>query len=362
MLNGKDNNLVLDSAITKICSDAIRIVKYARTLVIKNIDIIQLITYYIIGKWIVEVQQKGEKRAEYGKKILETLSITLNNEFGKGFSIATLENYRKFYITYKNRIPEPVVREFIELKTEPVVRELKNIDFMLDWSHYLILMRIENEEERNFYEIESKKSNWSKRELQRQYNSSLYERLALSNDKNAVMKMAKDGNVIEKPSDIIKQPTVLEFLGIDEKEEYSESTLESAILDKLQKFLLEMGKGYLFEKRQKRFTFNEDNYYVDLVLYNRLLKCYVLVDLKIDKVTHQDLGQMQMYVNYFDRYEKKDFENPTIGILLCKEKDDALIELTLPENANIFASEYKLYLPDKKVLKEKLKQWIRESE
>ena len=247
-----------------------------------------------------------------------------------------------------------MVREFIELKTDPEVRELKNIDFMLDWSHYLILMRIENEEERNFYEIESKKSNWSKRELQRQYNSSLYERLALSKDKNAVMKMAKEGNVIEKPSDIIKQPTVLEFLGIDEKEEYSESTLESAILDKLQKFLLEMGKGYLFEKRQKRFTFNEDNYYVDLVLYNRLLKCYVLVDLKIDKVTHQDLGQMQMYVNYFDRYEKKDFENPTIGILLCKEKDDALIELTLPENANIFASEYKLYLPDKKVLKEKL--------
>ena len=295
MLNGNDNNLALDSAITKICSDAIRIVKYARTLVIRNIDIIQLITYYIIGKWIVEVQQKGETRAEYGKKILETLSITLNNEFGKGFSIAILENYRKFYITYKNRIPEPVVREFIELKTEPVVRELKNIDFMLDWSHYLILMRIENEEERNFYEIESKKSNWSKRELQRQYNSSLYERLALSKDKNAVMKMAKEGNVIEKPSDIIKQPTVL-------------------------------------------------------------------VDLKIDKVTHQDLGQMQMYVNYFDRYEKKDFENLTIGILLCKEKDDALIELTLPENANIFASEYKLYLPDKKVLKEKLKQWIRESE
>lgn len=362
MSKDKESNILIDDNIAAICREAISIVKYARAFVIKNINTIQLVTYYIIGKWIVEEQQKGEKRAEYGKKVLETLSNALNKEFGKGFSVATLENYRKFYIMYKDRIPEPVVREFIELKTEPVVRELSNVNFLLDWSHYLILMRIENEQERSFYEIESKKANWSKRELQRQYNSSLYERLALSKNKNAVIKMANEGNTIEKPSDIIKQPTVLEFLGIDEKEEYSESTLESAILDKLQKFLLEMGKGYLFEKRQKRFTFNEDNYYVDLVLYNRLLKCYVLVDLKIDKITHQDLGQMQMYVNYFDRYEKKDFENPTIGILLCKEKDDALIELTLPENANVFASEYKLYLPDKKVLQEKLKQWIDECE
>lgn len=251
MLNDKDNNLALDSNITNICSATIRIVKYSRNLAIKSINIIQLITYYTIGKWIIEEQQKGEERAEYGKKVLETLSVALNKEFGKGFSIATLENYRKFYITYKGRIPEPVVREFIELKTEPVVRELKNIDFRLDWSHYLILMRIENEEERNFYEIESKKSNWSKRELQRQYNSSLYERLALSKDKNAVMKMAEEGNVIEKPSDIIKQPTVLEFLGIDEKEEYSESTLESAILDKLQKFCLKWGKG-IYLKKGKR--------------------------------------------------------------------------------------------------------------
>ena len=362
MSNKKENSIILNNAITTICNESISIIKYARALVMKNINTIQLITYYIIGKWIVEEQQKGEKRAEYGKKVLETLSNALNKEFGKGFSIATLENYRKFYIIYKDRIPEPVVREFIELKTKPMVKELKDVNFNLDWSHYLILMRIENEQERNFYEIESKKSNWSKRELQRQYNSSLYERLALSRNKDAVIKMANEGNIIEKSTDIIKQPTVLEFLGLDEKEEYSESTLESAILDKLQKFLLEMGKGYLFEKRQKRFTFDEDNYYVDLVLYNRLLKCYVLVDLKIGKITHQDLGQMQMYVNYFDRYEKKDFENPTIGILLCKEKDDALIELTLPSDANIFASEYKLYLPDKKVLREKLKQWIDESE
>ena len=350
------------NSIAKVCEKTINIIKYARTLATKNINNIQIITYYIIGMWIVEEQQNGKDRSEYGESLLRELSRTLTNEFGNGYSESSLRNFRKFYLIFKGRLQNSLILDFTTMNSATAVAEFESLPFSLDWSHYLILMRIENEEERNFYEIESKKSNWSKRELQRQYNSSLYERLALSKDKNAVMKMAKEGNVIEKPSDIIKQPTVLEFLGIDEKEEYSESTLESAILDKLQKFLLEMGKGYLFEKRQKRFTFNEDNYYVDLVLYNRLLKCYVLVDLKIDKVTHQDLGQMQMYVNYFDRYEKKDFENPTIGILLCKEKDDALIELTLPENANIFASEYKLYLPDKKVLKEKLKQWIRESE
>ena len=194
-------------------------------------------------------------------------------------------------------------------------------------------MRIENEDERSFYEIESAKSGWGVRILQRQYNSSLYERLALSRDKEAVMQLSKEGNIIAKPEDIVKQPTVLEFLGIEEKAKYSESDLEAAIIDKLQKFLLEMGKGYLFEARRKRFTLNEDNYYVDLVFYNRLLRCYVLIDLKVDKLTHQDVGQMQMYVNYYNRYEKLEDENPTIGILLCKENNKALVEITLPKDA-----------------------------
>lgn len=174
------------------------------------------------------------------------------------------------------------------------------------------------------------------------------------------MRLASEGNVVIKPSDIVKQPTVLEFLGLEKSAGYSETELESSLIDKLQKFLLELGKGYLFEARQKRFTFDEDNYYVDLVLYNRLLRCYVLIDLKIDKLTHQDLGQMQMYVNYYDRYQKLSDENPTIGILLCKEKNDALVEITLPENSNIFASQYELYLPDKKELQKKLKEWIAE--
>lgn len=238
----------------------------------------------------------------------------------------------------------------------------ENPPFIVSWSHYLQLMRIENKEERSFYEIESAKSGWGIRTLQRQYNSSLYERLALSRDKDAVMRLAREGNVIANPKDIVKQPTVLEFLGLEEKAEYSESDLETAIIDKLQKFLLELGKGYLFEARQKRFTFNEDNYYVDLVFYNRLLRCYVLIDLKVDKLTHQDIGQMQMYVNYYDRYEKLDEENPTIGILMCREANDALVEITLPKDANIYASQYKLYLPDKKLLQDKLRQWIAEEE
>ena len=236
----------------------------------------------------------------------------------------------------------------------------ETVPFSLSWSHYLQLMRIKNPDERRFYEIEAVESGWNVRTLQRQYNSSLYERLALSRSKNEVMRLAQMGNVIEKPADIVKQPTVLEFLGMEEKEKYSETDLESAIIDKLQKFLLELGKGYLFDSRQKRFSYDEENFYVDLVFYNRILRCFVLIDLKIDKLTHQDLGQMQMYVNYYDRYQKLPHENPTIGILLCKEKNDAVVRMTLPENSNIFAAEYSLYLPDKKLLQKKLKQWIEE--
>ena len=248
-------------------------------------------------------------------------------------------------------------------KSETVFSFFKDqMPFSLQWSHYLVLIRIDNADERSFYEIEAAKSGWNVRTLQRQFNSSLYERLALSRNKDAVLQLASEGNVVTKPEDIVKQPTVLEFLGMEEKAEYVESDLESAIIDKLQKFLLEMGKGYLFEARQKRFTYGEDHFYVDLVFYNRLLRCYVVVDLKTDKLTHRDLGQMQMYVNYYDQYEKLDDENPAVGILLCKEKNDALVEITLPKDANVFASEYRLYLPDKKLLQDKLKEWIAEED
>lgn len=223
-------------------------------------------------------------------------------------------------------------------------------------------MRIENADERNFYEREAILSNWDVRTLKRQYNSSLFERLAMSREKERVLELANNGITLYKPQDVLKSPFVLEFLGMDEKAAYQESDLESAIIGKLQNFLLELGKGFLFEARQKRFTFHEKNFFVDLVFYNRLLKCYVLIDLKVDELTHQDLGQMQMYVNYYDRYVKTADENPTVGILLCKDSDEALVELTLPVDANIYAKEYKLYLPDKKMLQEKFKEWLEEEQ
>ena len=225
----------------------------------------------------------------------------MNTQFGRGFSVDTLENVRKFYLTYQDRISETVFRKFAVEKSETAFRFFEEtLPFTLPWSHYLLLMRIKDENERKFYEIEATQSGWSIRTLQRQYNSSLYERLALSREKGEVLRLASEGNIVTRPQDIVKQPTVLEFLGLDEKARFVESDLETAIINKLQKFLLELGKGYLFEARQKRFTYREENFYVDLVFYNRLLRCYVLIDLKIDKLTHQDLGQMLMYVHCFN--------------------------------------------------------------
>lgn len=360
----KENNSLTPATLTgmdALCRNSIELIQYARKVAARQINLVQLMTYYAIGRWIIEEQQFGEHRAGYGKKVIQTLSNRLNAAFGKGFSVDTLENARKFYLCYRDRISEATFREFTEEKSEAVFRIFDEVaPFTLSWSQYLQLMRIKNPDERRFYEIEATASAWSLRMLQHQYNSSLYERLALSRNKNEVMRLAQQGNVIEKPADIVKQPTVLEFLGLEEQAKFSETDLESAIIDKLQKFLLELGKGYLFEARQKRFTYEEENFYVDLVFYNRLLRCYVLIDLKIDKLTHQDLGQMQMYVNYYDRCQKLPDENPTIGILLCKEKNDAVVRMTLPENSNIFASEYSLYLPDKKLLQKKLQEWIEE--
>lgn len=338
------------------------LVDAARLKAFKQINLIQIITNLLIGKSIVDDEQEGNVRAKYGKAILKKLSARLTEEYGRGFSVDNLENMRKFYLRFGDRISESVLRKLGNQKSESWIRILgdEEVPFKLTWTHYLILMRIENADERNFYEIEAYNEGWDYRTLQRQYHSSLYERLALSRNKKSVLQLAQNGNVIRKPEDLLKQPTVLEFLGMEEKSEYVESDLETAIINKMQAFLMEMGKGFLFEKRQKRFTFDEDNYYVDLVLYNRLLRCYVLVDLKVDTLTHQDLGQMQMYVNYYDREVKTEYENPTIGILLCKENKEAMVKLTLPPDANIYASEYKLYLPDKKLLQEKLKQWLEE--
>jgi predicted nuclease of restriction endonuclease-like (RecB) superfamily len=344
-----------------------KIIEQARKYIGHAADLTMCVTYFEVGRMIVEEEQGGKARAEYGRGLLKELSAYLNGRVGKGFSESTLRNARKFYQVYAPSIQQTLFAESEKGRTltSPFGMALKeqtpfaeSYPFILSWSHYLILMRIDNEQERRFYEIEAARQQWTFRQLQRQYGSSLYERLALSRDKDAVMKLAEEGQTLEKPRDMLKNPLVLEFLGMAERAEYSESDLESEIISKLQTFLLELGKGFLFEARQKRFTFNEEHFMVDLVFYNRLLKCYVLIDLKTDVLKHQDLGQMQMYVHYFDRYVKTNDEHPTVGILLCQEKDDAIVELTLPEGENIYASEYSLYLPDKALLQCKLAEWV----
>lgn len=351
-----------------------KLIEQSRQYVAKTVNTAMVATYYEIGHYIVEDEQGGNTRAEYGKQVLKELSKRLTEQFGKGWSVENLKIMRRFYEVYSKSVTTgypirkvdksatfghetntPSTTEIISATTSQPMPQ-----FTLPWTHYQILMRIDNPDERKFYEIEAQKQMWSKRYLQRQVASSLYERLALSRDKDKVMQLATEGQTIVEPDDIIKNPVTLEFLGLKTETAYSENKLETSIINKMQTFLMEMGKGFLFEARQKRFTFEEDNYYVDLVLYNRLLQCYVLVDLKIDKLTHQDLGQMQMYVNYYDRYMRQEWEKPTIGILLCKEKNDALVELTLPEDTNIYATQYTLCLPDKETLQRKLKEWIEE--
>jgi predicted nuclease of restriction endonuclease-like (RecB) superfamily len=341
------------------------LVQSARRAAAQNVNTLQVITNFEIGRRIVEYEQKGSKRAEYGKQMFEELSQRLTDDVGKGFSTRNLRYMRDFYLEYREttpQIPQTVSAKSpatVTTKT-PIVQTLSaklTTQFTLSWSHYVFLLNIGNRDERKFYEIESKENQWSLSELKRQFDSGIYERLALSRDKKGVRALAQKGQIVEKPGDLLKDPYILEFLGLHEETGYSESDLESAIIDKLEDFLLELGKGFLFEARQKRFTFDADNFFVDLVFYNRILRCYVLIDLKIGKLTHENLGQMQMYVNYYNREVKLDDENPTIGIILCKTKNDALVNLTLPENANIYAPQYQLYLPSKEELKKKLIEW-----
>ena len=359
-----------DERIARLFERISHLIEHARSFVVNSVNVIEVKTRFEVGRYIYEDQQQGE-RAEYGKRVLENLSDKLIDKFGNDWSYDTLIRCRKFYTKYNctgivaTALPQfPFNSQSAENEDSGncgnTVATFQMPRFTLSWSHYLVLMRIDDAEARSFYEIEATQQNWSVRQLRRQVGSSLYERLALSRDKEEVMRLAREGQTLEKPADIIKNPVTLEFLGLKPDVAYSETKLENAIIIKMQSFLLELGKGFLFEARQKRFTFEERNFYVDLVFYNRLLQCYVLIDLKTGDLTHQDLGQMQMYVNYYDRYVKQSFEKPTIGILLCESKSDALVELTLPEDANIYASQYQLYLPDKALLQNKLRQWIEE--
>jgi predicted nuclease of restriction endonuclease-like (RecB) superfamily len=349
-----------------------QLITAARNTAASTVNTLQVLTNFEIGRRIVEHEQEGEKRAEYGKELLKQLSARLTKEFGRGFSKANLEYMRRFFLEWQQRIPLIAQTASGQLADQGKSQEIpdllghgqilqtpsaKFVPFALSWSHYVLLMTIKDPDERSFYEIEATNESWSLSELKRQKASSLYERLLLSRDKDDVKRLAEEGQLITRPEDVLKEPYVLEFLGLDEKSGYSESDLETSIIGHLEQFLLELGKGFLFESRQKRFTFDEDHFFVDLVFYNRLLRCYVIIDLKLDKLSHQDLGQMQMYVNYFNRHVKLPEENPTVGLLLCKTKKDAIVKLTLPDDANIHAREYQLYLPSKELLQQKLLEW-----
>ena len=301
----------------------------SRNKVYTTVNIEMLKLYWNIGKIIMEIQQ-GDGRAKYGDSILEKLSEKLTNEFGKGFSKRNLERMRKFYICF------------------PITTTVSS---QLSWSHYLELIKIEEKSKRNFYFNECINTKWSVRELQRQRDSLLYERLLLSAYKEKVLELSEKGQILKTNKDLVKDPFVLEFLDIKENTYYLETDLEKNILEHLKEFLLELGKGFSYVGNQVRITLNEEHFYPDLVFYNRILKCFVIIDLKIGKVTHQDIGQMQMYVSYYDREIKQRDENQTIGILLSTNKNETVIKYTLPQsNETIFSTEYKLHMPTEQEL------------
>ncbi|MDD5373079.1 MAG: PDDEXK nuclease domain-containing protein [Sulfurimonas sp.] len=330
----------LELQTTNLTNDIKNLIASAQEKAIRTVDYQRVLLYWNIGKRIFEEVQGGEARAEYGKSIIKNLSSELEPVYGSGYGVRQLELMRQFYRIF------------------PIANTLYS---QLNWSQYKLLIRLEDDVKREFYIAESVKNLWSKRDLERQINSSLYERLLLSSDKKSVLEVAKNERLPQNPSEIIKDPMVLEFLGLEKKSAYYEKDLESAIISHLQEFILELGNGFSFVSRQKRLHIDGDDFFVDLVFYNRLLQCFVIFEIKTHKLTHQDIGQLQMYVNYFDRVEKQDFENPTIGVLLCADKNDTVVKYTLPQNnQTILASKYQLYLPSEEELVKELYKELRE--
>lgn len=314
------------------------IISSSKERAIRSVDTERMLMYWQIGRVIFEEEQEGKDRAGYGQFLLKSISEEFQPEFGSGFSVRQLEMNRQFYRTFPNS---------------------NALRSQFSWTHYRTLIRIENQEKRDFYIAEAEKNNWTARQLERQVNSQLFERLLLSNDVKAVLAVAREEKLPTEAKEVIKDPMVLEFLGLKREAAYYEKDLESAIITHLQDFLLEQGNGFSFVARQKRIHLDGDDFFADLVFYNRLLQCFVIFEIKTSKLSHQDIGQLQMYVNFYDRFEKQDFENPTIGILLCADKNDAVVKITLPENnKSIIASKYQLYLPTEQQLIDEMKKEI----
>jgi predicted nuclease of restriction endonuclease-like (RecB) superfamily len=352
------------------------ILEAARTGVARTVNTTQVAANWLIGREIVEEEQRGQRRAGYGAKLLAELSARLNTEFGRGYSVDNLEAFRQFYLDYPQLISESASRKSTVIRALPMKpisatpsrKSLSEPDWLpgvlhpsLSWSHYRQLLRVTRAEARAFYEIEAIRNAWSVRELQRQASSLLYDRLAKSKDKKGLMRLATHGQEVAQPLDALKDPMVIEFLGLPESPRLVESALEQALIDNLQTFLLELGKGFAFVSRQERITIDGDHFYIDLVFYHTVLKCYVLIDLKVGKLTHADLGQIQFYVNYYDRERRTEGDNPTLGVILCPDKNDAVVKYTLGEQQerNIFASRYQLHLPTEQELEKELRREIR---
>ncbi len=367
------------------------ILESARSGLARTVNTTQVCANWLIGREIVEEEQRGKKRAVYGERVIEELSERLTKEYGRGFAVRNLASFREFYLVYprlsdilhapraKLALVAPAgqatkIRHAVRAKSSlglldsETLRALRIESWQpgrlhpnLSWTHYRTLLRVDTTNARSFYEIEAIRSNWSARELERQINSLLFERLAKSKDKAGLMKLATKGHEVQQAADVFKDPVVIEFLGLPESSRLVESELEEALINQLQAFLLELGKGFAFVSRQERLTIDGDHFYIDLVFYHTILKCYVLIDLKIGKLMHQDLGQLQLYVNYYDQERRTPGDNPTLGLILCTDKNDAVVRYTLgpDQQQKIFASRYKLHLPTEAELKTELRRELK---
>lgn len=336
ILSKSEDSIIISSQSEVFISEVRKIIEDARNNAVRSVDYCRVQMYWNIGRRIFEEEQLGNERAEYGAYLIKNLAKDLEPEYGTGFSVRQLERARQFYRLY------------------PITSAVRT---QLNWSQYKQLISISDPDKREYYELEAVNNCWTGREMERQINSMLYERLLLSNDKESVLAVARKQRIPQSPREIVKDPMVLEFLGLERKPTYYESDLETSLISHLQNFMLEMGNGFAFIARQKRILMDDDEFFVDLVFYNRILRCFVLFELKTSKLTHQDIGQLQMYVNYYDRVEKLPEENPTIGILLCTSKNDTVVKMSLPENnSTILASQYTLYLPSEEQLKKEVEE------